>query len=152
MLLLRLGTGLIFTYAGWYKIANISQVIAGFTDMFGAMGPFLAYLVSYTELIAGVMLILGLWASYASLPLIIIMLVVLFYVKVKALLAFAIPDVQLDLLLLVSLAAIVLGGSGKFALKPSGCPCCGDGTCPVTPESSTKKEPEAKVVYPNEGK
>ena len=149
MLLLRLGVGLIFTYAGWMKITNITSVIEGFTQLFGGIGTTLAYIVAYVELIAGIMLILGLWASYATVPLIGIMLVVLFYVKFGAIFrTFNVPVFQIDLLLLVSLLAITLGGSGKFALKPSGCPCCKGGTCPIEPE----KKSEPSVVYPNEGR
>ncbi len=147
MLVLRVAVGIIFIAHGWMKVANIGPTAEFMNQVFGGGGTFLAYLVGYVELIGGIMVLIGLWTSYASIALAGVIAVALFYVKGGAVFrAFNVPVFEIDLLLLASLVVLVLKGSGTFAVKPSGCPCCIGGKT----ESGRPSEPS--VVYPNEGR
>ena len=73
-LIIRLLLGVLFISSGWMKITHITDIVQFFTaDGFTA---FQAHLVAYTELIAGALLILGLFQKPACVALATIMAVV----------------------------------------------------------------------------
>jgi putative oxidoreductase len=66
----RLTLGWVFVESGWGKLHNIEKVVGFFTDL-GIPAPQLqAPFVAATELVCGVLLLLGLATRLASLPLI----------------------------------------------------------------------------------
>lgn len=74
-LLARLTLGFIFAQSGWGKINNIEQVIEFFQELNLQPPAFHAYLVAYTELIAGGLVFIGFLTRLACVPLAITMIV-----------------------------------------------------------------------------
>ena len=73
--LARLAVGLIFFQSGWGKLHNLSQVTDYFTEL-GLPAPgFQALLASTTELVCGGLLLVGFLTRFATVPLIVTMLV-----------------------------------------------------------------------------
>ena len=71
----RIAVGWVFALSGWGKLANLEGVIR-FFDSLGIPAPaFQAPFVAATELVCGVLLLAGLAVRWASLPLVIVMLV-----------------------------------------------------------------------------
>ena len=143
-LFLRLILGFGFVAHGW---AKLSRGPAGFGEILSHIGvPFphiMAWATTSTELLGGVSLILGAFVIPMSLPLIIVMLTAIFTVhfqygfltiKLKAVTAvgaqFGPPGYELNLLYIIGLLVLVLGGSGQFSVdnlilskfKPRGAP------------------------------
>ena len=76
-LLARVTIAWVFISSGWGKIHHIDKVI-GFFSSLGLPAPsFHAHLVAYTELIAGLLILVGLATRLASIPLVVIMIVAL---------------------------------------------------------------------------
>jgi putative oxidoreductase len=73
----RVLVGLIFLYAGWAKLADMSTTI-GFFQQLGIVAV-LAYAVSIAEFVGGILLILGLWTHIAATVLAVIMLGAIWY-------------------------------------------------------------------------
>jgi putative oxidoreductase len=75
LLIGRLGVGLVFVNTGWGKVTNISNVVAFFTKL-GIPAPGIqAVFASYTELLAGIAVVIGLCTRLAAVPLAVIMIV-----------------------------------------------------------------------------
>jgi putative oxidoreductase len=115
-LLARLAVGWIFAESGWGKLNAIEPVIDFFTSLNLPAPAFQAYLVACTELIAGSFLILGLATRYASVPLIITMIVAI--VKVTAPEADAISDYlsASEFLYITLMIWLIIAGPGKVSL------------------------------------
>jgi putative oxidoreductase len=80
-LLGRLAVGLVFMSTGWGKVHNIEKV-TGFFEQLGIPAPgFNAVLVGYSELICGTLLVVGLVARLATVPLVISMIVAILTAK-----------------------------------------------------------------------
>jgi putative oxidoreductase len=76
-LLARLTVGLVFALTGWGKVHHLAQV-TGFFATLGIPEPaFVAGLVGYSELICGVLVLVGLLTRLAAIPLITTMIVAL---------------------------------------------------------------------------
>jgi len=77
----RLAVGLLFVSTGWGKIHDIPKVTR-FFEQLGIPAPgFQAVLVAYSELVCGSLLVLGLFARLATIPLIISMTVAILTAK-----------------------------------------------------------------------
>jgi len=77
----RLAVGLLFVSTGWGKVNDIPKV-THFFEQLGIPAPgFQAVLVGYSELICGSLLVLGLLARLATVPLIISMVVAILTAK-----------------------------------------------------------------------
>lgn len=76
LLITRLIIGGIFIYAGWMKVIDLGMTVSQFQMM--NIPAFLTYIVSFGELIGGILLILGLWPVLVTFFLLIIMLVAVF--------------------------------------------------------------------------
>jgi putative oxidoreductase len=121
-LLLRLGIGLTFFFAGLSKVLGGTDRVAGFFGSLGIplpglMGPFIAYL----ELIGGLALIVGVLTRVFSLLLAGDMLVALLLVGgPKALqapnLAAGFTDARVEWLLLLGSLALALLGAGLLSV------------------------------------
>lgn len=117
MLVARILVGAIFIYAGWVKVSDMSMTLGFFSQM--GLGSFVAYLVSYAELLGGIALVLGLWAELASLGLIIIMLGAVYF-GYKGALASGTPLMQAlmpNIAIIAALLAVMGAGAGKLALR-----------------------------------
>jgi len=73
LLLIRIIWGVLFIQAGWGKLNDMSKVIEFFTSLDIPYPVFSAWLVAFVETIGGALILIGLWARLAALPLIITM-------------------------------------------------------------------------------
>jgi putative oxidoreductase len=115
LLLARLSVGLLFMSTGWGKVHNLVVVTRWFEHL-GIRAPgFNAVLVSYTELICGTLLVVGLVTRFATVPLMVTMIVAI--VTAKGDKIHGVFDlVQADeFTYLVMLIVIAIFGSGAFA-------------------------------------
>lgn len=76
LLLLRLGLGVMMLNHGLPKLTNFSNRASDFFDPMQLGSPFMLGLVVFAEVVCSVLLILGLFTRWATIPLIIQMLVV----------------------------------------------------------------------------
>lgn len=113
MLLVRIALGIVFIHAGWLKVADMNATVTAFGSM--GFGAFLAYFVSYAELLGGVLFMLGLFVRYVGIVIAVIMLV-----ATKLLFAngFGLMNGGYEypfMLMLISIAVVTLG-AGKYSL------------------------------------
>lgn len=81
LLLGRLAVGLLFMSTGWGKVHDLEKV-THFFEQLGIPAPgFHAVLVGYSELICGTLLVLGLVTRFATIPLIVSMIVAILTAK-----------------------------------------------------------------------
>jgi putative oxidoreductase len=115
-LLVRLFVGYFFAETGWGKVHNLSGMAERFAD-WGIPAPaFNAALSGYTELIGSVLVMLGLFTRFISIPMVINMAVAIAVVKWKKLSGlddFAEMDEPLYAL---SFLWLVFSGPGKASL------------------------------------
>ncbi len=113
----RIVIGWVFIGSGWGKLQNLERV----TGFFGSVGipapEFMAPFVATVELVAGILLLVGLGARLASIPLIITMIVALCAVVgprleggIRALFA------TQEFLFILLLLWVMIAGPGKAAL------------------------------------
>ena len=119
-LLLRIGVGLIFIYAGWGKLTGIE----GTQEFFGNIGiplaGIMAWVVAVVEFVGGIMVLVGFRIQIPALLLAFIMVVAILTTKVGGEDVFR--GMRLDLLLLLTSLALVITGSGRYALGGDGEP------------------------------
>lgn len=120
-LFLRLAVGAVFINAGWMKVTDMEMVV-GF---FGQIGfpAFLAYFVSYAELVGGLLLVAGFLTRYASVVLAVIMLVACFVLSSKGF-SLANGGYEYPFVLMFASLALVTLGSGKYSLEALCCTKC----------------------------
>lgn len=116
-LLLRLGVGLTFFFAGLSKVMGGTAGVAGFFGKLGIplpglMGPF----ISYLELLGGLALILGLFTPIFSLLFIGDMLVAILVAKLPGVGKDGFTAVRTEFLLLIGSLSLVILGSGLYSL------------------------------------
>ncbi len=109
VLIVRLIIGGIFVATGWMKVSDMATTV-GF---FGGMGipAFLAYIVSYAELVGGVLIVLGLWTEISAGVLAIIMLFAIWYTRSMGFQGFMGP-----LAVLAGLVSLIASGAGQYAV------------------------------------
>lgn len=121
-LLLRLGVGLTFFFAGLDKVLGGTAGVAGFFGSLGVPLPqLMAPFISYLELLGDLALLLGLLARPIALLLAADMLVALLLVAIPS--AMETPSIALgwnnlrvEFLLLVSCLTLSLSGSGQISI------------------------------------
>lgn len=127
---LRMVVGYGFMAHGFAKLTRGPDAFAAVLDALGVPAPhFTAWATILTELLGGLAVMLGAFVPLVSVPLAAILLVAIFTVhlpygfssiKLVAVTAtgpqFGPPGYECDLLYLACLAALVLGGSGKWAI------------------------------------
>jgi putative oxidoreductase len=115
-LLGRVTLGVLFMSTGWGKVHNLDKVAGFFTELGIPAPAFQATLVSYVELIGGALLLVGLLADFAAVPLIISMLVAIVTAKRDE--VHGLPDLfgLVEWTYLVLLVWVVLAGAGKMSL------------------------------------
>ena len=77
LLVARLTVGVLFVSTGWGKVHNLAKVTSYFAELGIPMPGFNAVLASYTELLCGSLLVIGLASRLAAIPLVITMTVAL---------------------------------------------------------------------------
>ena len=131
---LRLIVGIGFMEHGFAKLAKGPDAFATILHAIGVPGPHLmAWSTIIIEVLGGLAVFLGAFVPLVSLPMAVTLLVAIFTVhlpygfssiKLKAVTAagaqFGPPGYECALLYLACLAALVLGGSGPFALSALG--------------------------------
>jgi putative oxidoreductase len=117
-LVLRAALGLIFAWHGYDKVfVKGMPAITGFMGSLGLPFPTLmAYLLSYGELIGGILLILGLLTYWIAIVDIVIALVAFFTVHVTK--GFAVGNGGYEFIMLIFAASVSLlvSGAGKYSL------------------------------------
>jgi putative oxidoreductase len=119
LLVLRLGLGTLILFHGVYKLTHGITWIAGPLGKVG-LPAWLAYGVYVAEVLAPVLVILGLWARPAALIIAFDMFMAIFLAR-RGDVAKINPAgggwaIELELMLLVAALAIALAGSGRYSL------------------------------------
>jgi putative oxidoreductase len=119
LLVLRLGLGTLILFHGVYKLTHGIAWIAGPLAKVG-LPAWLAYGVYVAEVLAPVLVILGLWARPAALIIAFDMFMAIFLAR-RGDVAKINPAgggwaIELELMFLVAALAIALAGSGKYSL------------------------------------
>lgn len=129
-LLLRLIVGFGFMAHGW---AKISRGTAGFEKLLIQTGVplhhLLSYVAPYTELIGGLVILLGLAVRLAAIPLIVTMLTAMFTVNINYGFSaiktigltpsgplFGPPGYEINLLYVACLLSLIITGAGAFSV------------------------------------
>lgn len=110
VLIARIIVGGIFFASGWMKVADMGMTLGFFSQM--GIPAFLVYVVAYGELIAGALVILGLWFEYALIFSKIVMIVAVYFTYSMGIQAFGLP-----LAMLGAFCALAAAGTGKYAVK-----------------------------------
>lgn len=110
LLFARLIVGFIFINAGWMKVSAMAMTLGYFEAM--GIGTVLTYIVSYGELVGGVLLVLGLWNTATTTILGVIMLGAIYFTRTEGMQTFGLP-----LITFASLITLYVSGFGKFVLK-----------------------------------
>ncbi len=108
-LVARVVIGGVFVFAGWAKASEMASTVSFFSQM--GLPAFVAYLVSYGEIVGGVLVMLGLWAELASIGLAIIMLGALWFTR-----ALGAQGMMMPVAMIGGLAAIFSVGAGRWAV------------------------------------
>ncbi len=114
ILFMRVALGVVFIYAGWFKISNIDMVVSGFAQ--AGFPMLIAYFVAYAEFIGGILLVLGVVVRYVGIILAVIMVVALFKVHFAAGFSLQNGGYEYVLVLLLGALSLVTSGSGKYSL------------------------------------
>ena len=115
-LLARITLGVLFMSTGWGKVHNLAKVAAFFAELHIPAPAIQATVVSYVELIGGALLLFGLFARLASLPLIASMAVAILTAKADE--VHGLPDLfgLVEWTYLALLTWIALAGPGRASL------------------------------------
>lgn len=115
-LMARVTLGILFISTGWGKVHHLDKVTAFFEELHVPAAAFQATLVSYVELIGGALILVGLYAELAAIPLIVSMFVAI--VTAKRSEVHGLPDLfgLVEWTYLVLLAWLVIAGPGKASL------------------------------------
>jgi putative oxidoreductase len=81
LLVARLTVGVLFVSTGWGKVHHLAKVTAFFAELGIPMPGLNATVASYTELVCGSLLVIGLASRVASLPLVVTMIVAILTAK-----------------------------------------------------------------------
>jgi putative oxidoreductase len=117
--LLRIVTGFSFLYHGWDKVfgeMGVSGFAGMLTDLSVPLPEIVAYIVSYGEIIGGIMLIIGAWTHWVSKFYIVVMLGAIFLVHFQNGYNVMNGGYEYQLLLLVLGFFFMTNGAGKWSL------------------------------------
>jgi putative oxidoreductase len=115
LLVARLTVGVLFVSTGWGKVHNLGKVTEYFTQLGIPMPGFNATLASWTELLCGSLLVVGLASRLASLPLVVTMTVALLTAKADEI--HGLPDLfgEVEWTYLAILLVIATVGPGRVS-------------------------------------
>ena len=115
-LLARVTLGVLFMSTGWGKVHNLAKVAAFFAELHIPAPAIQATFVSYVELIGGALVLIGLFARLASLPLIGSMAVAILTAKASEVHGLADLFGLVEWTYLALLAWVALAGPGRVSL------------------------------------
>jgi putative oxidoreductase len=112
----RLTLGVLFMSTGWGKVHSLAKVTAFFTELGIPAPAFQAHLVSFTELIGGGLLLIGLLSRFAAVPLMVSMLVAILTAQREQ--VHGLPDLfgLVEWTYFALLLYVALSGPGKLSL------------------------------------
>jgi putative oxidoreductase len=115
-LVARITLGVLFVSTGWGKVHSLAKVTAYFTELGIPFPGVQAPMVSFVELIGGSLLVLGLFARLAALPLMASMLVAILTAQRSN--VHSLPDLfgLVEWTYLALLLWVALAGAGKVSL------------------------------------
>lgn len=134
LLALRVAVGAIFIYAGYNKIGPGHAMTVGMMGKFigpESAGSFWAYFVGTAEMLGGLMVLFGVFASYAATWLSVIMVVAILAVHWNG----PFSGMFAPLAILGGTLALMGSGAGSYRLVQTECHCpkckamCADGKC-----------------------
>jgi putative oxidoreductase len=131
MLLLRLVVGAVFIVQGWTKIQGMEATVGFFASI--GVNSFMAHVVAWTELVAGILMFVGLYTRLAAYLITVIMVSAIYLVTAK--MGFLVGYSQ-NLLLIAGALAVGLNNAGEMSLAKAMCGC---GSCMMCGGSMTKK-------------
>lgn len=113
LLLIRLSFGgLLLINHGWGKIGRLMADEVKFLDFMG-LGPRISLgLAVFAEVVCSALIVVGLFTRYATLPIIITMLTVIFMVHIND----GLRELELPILFLTSMVVILMKGPGKYSI------------------------------------
>jgi putative oxidoreductase len=116
LLVARLTVGVLFVSTGWGKVHNLDKITEYFVELKIPMPGINAVMASFTELVGGALLVLGLGSRFASGPLFITMIVALITAKRAEI--HGLPDLfgEIEWTYLALLFVILVVGPGKASL------------------------------------
>ncbi|MBX4209099.1 DoxX family protein [Candidatus Parcubacteria bacterium] len=109
-LAVRLIVGGIFITAGWMKVSAMAATLGFFSSL--GIPAFLVYIVSYSELIGGILVVLGLWTCAASFILAVIMAFAMWYSR-----SMGFQGIMAPLAILGGLLSIMASDAGAYAVR-----------------------------------
>ncbi|MFN4181598.1 MAG: DoxX family protein [bacterium] len=116
LLILRFSLAVTFLYHGIPKLLNVQP----FVNMLGNLGVplplFFAWVVAIVEVGGGLLLLIGLWVRWVSIPLIINMLAAIFLVHLRHGFDFTKGGYEANLWLLAMLFALLLQDAGAYSV------------------------------------
>jgi putative oxidoreductase len=120
-LVVRVIVGVIISAHGWQKLMGGPANFAGGLTHLGVPLPgLMAWVVTFVELVGGILLIVGLFSRLAALLLTIEFIVIILTVKIHVPLIAppnsAYPGTELDLALLAGFLVVLLMGPGRISL------------------------------------
>ncbi len=117
ILALRVALGAVFMYHGYDKMMKGNEMIAGFMGSIGLPFPSLmAYLVTYGELVGGLLLIVGAMTYWVTLMDIVIALVAFFFVHMTKGFSAATGGFEYIMLIGAASFALMTLGAGKYSV------------------------------------
>jgi putative oxidoreductase len=115
-LIARIAVGVVFAQSGWGKFHNIQKVTNYFTELQIPMPMIQAYLVATVELVAGALLVLGLFTRLIVIPLIVIMVVAILTAKKADITTYTDILGFTEFLYIILLGWIGVGGPGIISV------------------------------------
>ena len=109
LLVLRIGVGAIFIFAGWAKVSNLSGTVAMFAGM--GFNAFWTYVASFAELIGGLAVLLGVFTRLFAGILAIVMVVAIYKLSGNM------EMIMTPVAVFFSCLALTLASGGKYSLK-----------------------------------
>ncbi len=125
LLLLRVGVGLVFFMHGFNKMQDMAMTASFFAHM--GLPAWVAFVVSWLEVIGGVALIVGIATRFFAFLLGIEMLVAILLIGIGR----GWQVHEMEALLVAASFALVYMGSGRFSLWRMECHRCGAFSCRV---------------------
>jgi putative oxidoreductase len=112
LLILRVALGGMMLTHGYTKLLNFVELSTRFPDPFGLGHGLSLGLVVFAEVVCAVLIIIGLGTRWASIPLIITMLVIVFNIHFHQ----PFSKMEVPLLYLTGFVVLLLMGAGKYSL------------------------------------
>ena len=119
---IRLAVGLIFFTQGILKFTDPKMGVERFTKIGFAYPGFTAHFVGFFEIVCGVLVLLGLLARLAAVPLLIVICTAIVSTKIPELFRanqgfwYMVSDARTDFAMLCSLLFLILAGGGRWSL------------------------------------